>query len=68
MATWTSTESSWATEDWPHVKFQAVFNGSITGTTFTGSVTIKAAMQYGDAQWGNPWDLAIYKGTSTSGT
>lgn len=68
MATWTSTESAWSTEDWPHVKFQAVFNGSITGTTFTGSITIKAAMQYGDAQWGNPWDFVIYKGTSTSGT
>ena len=65
MATWTSTTLT-ARQDSPGVKFYLTFDGSITGTTFNGTIRVYTALA--DGWWGGTFEYYIYQGTSRSGT
>lgn len=68
MATYSSGWSGYDTQGQPGVRFKIDFTGSISGTTFSGTVKAYAQMQSSGSYWGEAWTWTLYKGSNTSGT
>lgn len=60
MATYSSGWSGYDGTS-PPVRFSIDFNGSISGTTFSGTVTANAQMQYSGSYWGETWNWVLKK-------